>query len=423
MHVVKFALKASHAVIVKIKRTMKIKKPENSRFYCTFATEIGQAAIVWRQGKVVGLLLPETSLDCLHKKITLSFAAILSPEPPANIKRAISQVQQYFVGQPTNFKSISLDLSDCTDFCQLVYEQLRQVAAGTTISYKGLADACGRPTGARAIGLAASKNPILLLIPCHRIVNTDGRLGGFSASGGVKLKAQLLRLEGIEINEQPVLRIRPPLLISDFALSHALKHLSQADRDLGALIKAAPRFNLEFSTDISIFQSLLEAIVHQQLTGKASATIYNRVLALFSSKKTVTALDIIRADEDELRSAGLSRNKVLAIKDLAEFVVSGKLPGREQMRFMSNLEIIDRLTHIRGIGRWTVEMLLIFTLGRADVMAADDYGLRKGLAAIRQLPTLPSPAELTRQAEVWKPYRSIASWYLWRAAENYKTTL
>jgi 3-methyladenine DNA glycosylase/8-oxoguanine DNA glycosylase len=90
------------------------------------------------------------------------------------------------------------------------------------------------------------------------------------------------------------------------------------------------------------------------------------------------------------------------------------------MRLLSNSEIISRLTHIRGIGRWTVEMLLIFKLGRADVMAADDYGLRKGLAAIRGQKELPTPAELARQGLAWKPYRSIASWYLWRAAENYK---
>lgn len=398
-----------------------IKKSDITKYYCVFATRIGQSAIVWRQGKVIGLLLPETSLASLHKNVGVNFMAVLSSEPPANIARAISQVQQYFTGQLTTFKVISLDLSECTAFCQMVYEQLRQIAAGTTISYQGLANLCGRPTAARAIGLAASKNPILLLIPCHRIVKTDGKLGGFSAGGGVELKAQLLRLEGIEVDEQPVFRIRPPLLLGDFELSHALKHLSLADHELGTLIKAAPLFNLEFNPDNSIFQSLLEAIVHQQLTGKASATIYNRVLALFSGKKTVSALDIIRADEDELRSAGLSLNKVLAIKDLAEFAVSGKLPGHEQMRIMSNSEIIDRLTCIRGIGRWTVEMLLIFKLGRADVMAADDYGLRKGLAAIRRLPTLPSPAELTRQAEIWKPYRSIASWYLWRAAENYKT--
>ncbi|PKL47548.1 MAG: cysteine methyltransferase [Candidatus Riflebacteria bacterium HGW-Riflebacteria-2] len=400
------------------KKTTKVQN--ESGFYCTFATEFGPAAIAWRQSGIVALLLPETSQACLKRRIKQNFADYCETQPSLPVGKAIKQIQLYFAGQPSNFKSISIDLTECTPFCRTVYEQLRQVTAGATTSYKNLATACDKPAAARAIGLAAGKNPVPLLIPCHRVVNADGRLGGFSAGGGIPLKARMLRLEGHAIEEKPVWRVRPPLLISDCNLDAVLRHLSRADSDLGDLIRVAPRFNLEFNPDTSIFQALLEAIVFQQLTGKAAATIYRRVLALFSGKTSVTALDIIRADEDELRSAGLSQNKVLAIKDLANFAVSGKLPDHDQMRLMSNAEIISRLTHIRGIGRWTVEMLLIFKLGRADVMAADDYGLRKGLAAIRHSKELPTPSELTRQAEAWQPYRSVASWYLWRAAENYR---
>ncbi len=399
------------------KTTKNLNEP---RFCTIFATAFGPAAIAWKQSGIIALLLPETSPASLKRRIASNLADCREAEPSLPVSKAIKQIQQYFAGQPSNFKGISIDLTECTPFCQTVYEQLCQVAAGTTVSYKDLAQACDKPLAARAIGLAAGKNPVPLLIPCHRIVNTDGRLGGFSAGGGVRLKAQMLHLEGHVVDEKPVLRIRPPLLISDCDLDTILHHLSRVDADLAALIRVAPRFNLEFNPDTSIFQALLEAIVYQQLTGKAAATIYRRVLALFSGKSEVSALDIIRAGENELRSAGLSQNKVLAIKDLANFAVSGGLPDHHQMRMMSNAEIINRLTHIRGIGRWTVEMLLIFKLGRADVMAADDYGLRKGLAAIRRCGELPTPSELMRQAEAWKPYRSIASWYLWRAAENYR---
>ncbi|NLF98299.1 MAG: methylated-DNA--[protein]-cysteine S-methyltransferase [Candidatus Riflebacteria bacterium] len=396
------------------------KNQNESRSYSIFATAFGPAAIAWKPSGIIALLLPESSQTSLEQRIAVSFADCCETEPSLPVNKAIKQIQQYFAGHPYSFKGTSIDLTECTPFCQTVYEQLCQIPAGTAVSYQELARACGKPAAARAIGLAAGKNPVPLLIPCHRIVNADGRLGGFSAGGGVRLKAQMLALEGHVIEEKPVWRLRPPLLISDCNLDDVLNHLSQGDADLAELIKVAPRFNLEFNPDTSIFQALLEAIVYQQLTGKAAATIYRRVLALFSGKSEVSALDIIRAGENELRSAGLSQNKVLAIKDLANFAVSGGLPDHDQMRMMSNTEIINRLTHIRGIGRWTVEMLLIFKLGRADVMAADDYGLRKGLAAIRRSRELPTPAELMRQAEVWKPYRSIASWYLWRAAENYQ---
>lgn len=389
--------------------------------YCSFLTALGSAAVAWRDSKIIGLLLPETSEANLRKTIARQFASCHNTPPTASISLLIEQIREYFAGRPASFKAARLDLSDCTPFCQLVYEQLRRVPAGSLVSYKALAEACGRPRAARAIGLAAGRNPVPLLVPCHRIVNSDGRLGGFSAGGGTSLKAQMLRLEDIDVEEKPVFRIAPPLLISNCDLNQVLKHLSKVDSDLGQLIKTAPRFNIEFSPTTSIFQALLESIIYQQLTGKAAATIYRRVLNLFSGKHEVTALDIIRAGEEELRSAGLSRNKVLAIKDLAEFAISGRLPDHEQLHLMPNKEIIDRLTLIRGIGRWTVEMLLIFKLGRADVMAADDYGLRKGLAAIRRQKNLPTPAELARQSLAWKPYRSIASWYLWRAAENYKT--
>ncbi len=401
-------------------KKMTTKTPDESPAYCIFTTDFGPAAIAWRQKSIIGLLLPEPSHVSLLRRVAQSFIDCHEAEPTQPVNKVIKQIRQYFAGQPANFKGISIDLTGCTPFCQTVYEQLCQVPAGSTVSYKDLAAACEKPDAARAIGLAAGRNPVPLLIPCHRVVNADGRLGGFSASGGVSLKARMLQLEGHIIEERPAYRICPPLLISDCNIDGALNHLSRADSDLADLIRVAPRFNLEFNPGTSIFQALLEAIVYQQLTGKAAATIYRRVLALFSGKSEVSALDIIRADEEELGSAGLSRNKVLAIKDLADFAVSGRLPDHNQMRTMSNTAIIDRLTLIRGIGRWTVEMLLIFKLGRADVMAADDYGLRKGLAAIRHSRELPTPTELMSQAEAWKPYRSIASWYLWRAAENYR---
>ncbi|HTV66328.1 MAG TPA: hypothetical protein VMD98_12025, partial [Bryocella sp.] len=124
------------------------------------------------------------------------------------------------------------------------------------------------------------------------------------------------------------------------------------------------------------------------------------------------------ASDERLRSAGLSRNKMLAIRDLAAKTLDGTVPTVKQAHRMSDDELIERLTEVRGIGRWTVEMLLIFRLGRPDVFPVDDYGVRKGFAKMRKLAELPKPKELMAYGERWRPYRSVASWYLWRAAET-----
>ena len=154
------------------------------------------------------------------------------------------------------------------------------------------------------------------------------------------------------------------------------------------------------------------------MTGKAAGTIYARVLALFGTTSTINPLDIIRAKDSELRQAGLSGPKILAIRDLSEKTLAGEVPEIDHLKKMSDEEIISTLVKIRGIGRWTVEMLLIFKLGRPDVLAIDDYGLKKGFAILRGCTKLPSPTQLKNEGKIWQPYRTIASWYLWRIAEN-----
>ena len=164
---------------------------------------------------------------------------------------------------------------------------------------------------------------------------------------------------------------------------------------------------------------MIESIISQQLSGKAAYSIYSKLCKLYNNN-TVRPLDIIRSEDDELRAVGISRPKISAIRDLTEFELSGRLPELKKLHKMSDSEIITNLTQIKGIGQWTVEMLLIFRLGRIDVISSNDLGLRKGFAIIRgKYPTLPQPEEMFKYAEKhWKPYRSIASWYLWRACEG-----
>ena len=209
----------------------------------------------------------------------------------------------------------------------------------------------------------------------------------------------------------------------------AIAHLSRVDRKLARIIAKTGECRLQIEHAQSIFEALLEAIVYQQLHGRAAATILGRVKALFPGNdghvRTRRGLvarfpspqQIAEATPELLRSAGLSQAKMLAIKDLAAKTIEGIVPTARQAHKMSDEELIEHLTQVRGIGRWTVEMLLIFRLGRPDVLPVDDYGVRKGFAKIHKLEQLPKPKELLAHGERWRPHRSVACWYLWRAAE------
>ena len=208
----------------------------------------------------------------------------------------------------------------------------------------------------------------------------------------------------------------------------ALEHLNR-DRKLARIIAKAGECRLQMESTQSIFEALLESIIYQQLNGKVAATITGRVKALFPDNsgrirtrrglvaRFPTPQQVIEATPELLRSAGLSQAKMLAIKDLAAKTVEGLVPSAREAHRMSDDELVERLVQVRGIGRWTVEMLLIFRLGRPDVLAVDDYGVRKGFAKAYGLTDLPKPKELLAFGERWRPYRSVACWYLWRAAE------
>jgi DNA-3-methyladenine glycosylase II len=192
--------------------------------------------------------------------------------------------------------------------------------------------------------------------------------------------------------------------------------LRTADAVLARAIDTIGPFRIERERRSSIFVALAAAIVYQQLNGKAAATIYARLCALFPEGEP-TAEQILGASDEELRGVGLSRSKMLSMRDLARRAAEGEIPTPAEIERMEDEAIIERLTHIRGIGRWTAEMLLIFHLGRPDVLPVDDYGVRKGFA-IAYDRDLPPPKELAAYGVRWKPYRTVASWYLWRVVER-----
>ncbi|PYI42370.1 MAG: DNA-3-methyladenine glycosylase 2 family protein [Verrucomicrobia bacterium] len=183
------------------------------------------------------------------------------------------------------------------------------------------------------------------------------------------------------------------------------------------LIARSRRYNIAPAVSIRPFDALAESIAYQQLSGKAAATIFGRVRGLYPKTKWLDPAKILATPDDALRSAGLSRAKTAAIKDLAAKTIDGTVPSGRALLRMSDDEIIARLTQVRGIGRWTVEMLLLFDLGRPDVWPVDDYGVRKGFAKTFGRRKLPTPKQLIKSGEKWRPYRSVAAWYFWRALE------
>src|SRR5919199_1952079 len=194
----------------------------------------------------------------------------------------------------------------------------------------------------------------------------------------------------------------------------AVRHLSAADPRLAKLMKRAGPFAMQLRRMHDPFEALARNIIYQQLHATAAAAIHGRVLSLFGDGR-LSPRDVIYAPEDELRSAGLSRAKLAALKDLAAKAMDGTVPTLARLRRMGDEEIIERLTEVRGVGRWTVEMLLMFRLGRADVLPVDDYAVRKGFQLTYGLGEMPKPKELAAYGERWRPYRSVASWYMWQA--------
>lgn len=198
------------------------------------------------------------------------------------------------------------------------------------------------------------------------------------------------------------------------SLAAATAEVAKRDRKMGRLIDRAGPMKLRRSRGTDVFTALASSILYQQLAGAAASAIHARFLAMFDGKPTAEA--VLRTRVDRLKSVGLSRNKAEAIKDLAAKVIDGTVPT-DGWRKLSDDEIVERLTEVRGIGRWTVEMFLIFDLGRMDVWPVDDYGVRKGWAKIHGLEELPKPKALMAEGERFRPYRTVAAWYCWRAVD------
>jgi O-6-methylguanine DNA methyltransferase len=424
--------------------------------FTLFDTPIGRCAIVWTERGLAGVLLPGAHDKETRASVKARFPKAREASPPAGLQRTVDAIVALLRGESTGLTGLAtlpIDMEDLPPFARRVYEVARTIPPGQTLSYGEVAERLGKPGSARAVGQALGRNPFAIVVPCHRVLAAGGHLGGFSAPGGVATKVQLLALESAHVAESRMAKAgegptesaaatteraaRPAdearestaevaaevaeaaeEMALEIDLEEALLHLRNADKALARLIDRVGPFGMRVAKTQSLFAALARAIVYQQLTGKAAATIFRRVQALFpGAAGGLTADGLLRVSDDKLREAGLSRSKLLSLRDLAKKMVDGHLPSIDDVHAMEDDAIVEKLTEVRGIGRWTAEMLLMFRLGRPDVLPVDDYGIRKGFAAAFGQPDLPSRDALEKRGARWKPYRTVASWYLWRAAE------
>ncbi len=395
--------------------------------YMLIPSPLGAVGIAWGPRGVRRIALPLESDAAMLAQLREDYGPSAPGRPPPPVRRAIDLIARQLSGEPQDLSAVALDMSAIPDFHRRVYEAARTIPSGETLSYGQLAERAGAPGAARAVGQAMARNPFSIVVPCHRVVAANGGPGGFtsgrmlrppasahrpaepaSSSRGLETKAALLRIEGTAL-------FRGNAKLPYDALE-AVRRLCEVDSKLAAVIARVGPPRLKLGELHSPFDSLLQSIVYQQLNGKAAATILGRVRALFPGNRP-TPERVKKMPVRKLRGAGLSKAKAAAVKDLADKTLVGVVPSFEVLRELSDDEIVVRLTEVRGIGRWTVEMLLMFRLGRPDVLPVDDYGVRKGFAKAYGKRALPTPKQLAKHGQKWRPYRTVASWYLWRVLE------
>ena len=399
-----------------------------------FETPIGPCGLAWNDAGLTWVQLPEEDREATQARLLAKTEdtgpMATAKTTPGWVKDAVARVREHLAGRPQDLARVPLDVSRLTPFNAKVLRAAQSVPAGRTATYGDLAGIVGSPGASRAVGRAMATNPWPVIVPCHRVVGASGGSGGFSAYGGVVTKQKILQLEGGTLltgaaARQTSLFAAPPgARPLPFDPVAAVRTLSAADPALAKHIARVGPFRLQLKETEGTFAALAESVVYQQLSGRAAATIFGRVRALYPNGQ-LDPKRLLGSTDDALRGAGLSAAKLASLRDLATKTLEGAIPTLAQLERMEDDAIVDRLSAVRGIGRWTVEMLLMFRLGRPDVLPVADYGVKKGFARVflkgrarygpDELPTL---EVLSRRGERWRPFRSVASWYLWRALDE-----
>jgi O-6-methylguanine DNA methyltransferase len=379
--------------------------------FTKFRTQLGTVAIGFSERGISRVALPAADWTDLSRADLQRLGFGDESTPPREIAEVARALQDHVAGKTQDFSGVALDVAGTPPFLLRVQRAAQAIRPGQTSSYADLAAVAGSPNAARAAGRAMSTNPWPIIVPCHRVLPRSG-FGGYSAGSGVHTKLRLLWREGYRGRTSNVA----------FDEHAAVAHLTKGDPRLAAMIDRVGPFTLQAAAPHprggdEPFAALAKAIVSQQLSGKAAATIYARVAAALGGHAIDDTQAVLALPKAELRAAGLSENKALSLRDLAERAQFGSLPSRAEMQSMADEEIVEALGSIRGIGRWSAQMLLLFYLGRPNVLPVADLGVQKGFAATYGLRSLPSARTIERAAEAWTPYASVASWYMWRAVE------
>ena len=373
--------------------------------YGFFDSLVGKCAIVWDGGGLLRVCLPLESPSETRVSILNDFPdAKESPLTRLSKKIALA-ISCAISGGKVNFSFVPVNSCNWSEFDTKVYKAAKSIRQGTTITYGSLAKEIGRPSAYRAVGTALGKNPVPIVVPCHRVIAGDGSLRGFSAARGVATKRILLKLEGCNWLSDSL----------QYDLLESSQFLKTADPRMARLIRMVGPPGIDPPRKVQLFESLLKAIVSQQLSVTAAATIHSRVVEQFHCGfSRLDPTRILISDEVYLTACGLSKNKARSVKELASRVLDKSLPSEKELQEMADEDIVESLTSVRGIGRWTAQMILIFQLGRPDVLAVDDLALRKGLAILVGKKLQSSRTDLEKYARRWRPFRSAGSWYLWR---------
>lgn len=381
-----------------------------------FDTAIGRCGLAWSGDRLAAVCLPERDDAELESKLTQKIGDSVRRPPPAWVRDAIARITSHVAGRPADLGSLPLALDHVTPTRARIYDAARRIPRGSVATYGELAERIGSPGAARAVGQAMAQNPFPIIVPCHRVVAAGARPGGFSAAGGLDTKRRLLASEGALLPGAPTPELFDDTPRLPYDVGAAVRALSAADPKLGALITRVGPCRLELEARRETHEALGRAILYQQLHGKAAATILRRLEALHGDRFP-SPRELARSNPEQLRAVGVSGPKAAALRDLGARVLSGEVPRIAELETLDDEAVISRVTCVRGIGRWTAEMLLLFRLGRPDVLPVDDFGVRAGFGRVFLRGRHATADEVTRRGEKWRPWRSVASWYLWRATE------
>jgi len=372
-------------------------------------TPLGPSGVEWSETGVTRLLFGRNA-DTLRARFDAR-GALESQRPPRFVRETIARLQAHLLGRAQDFASIPLDLTGSSPLFGDVAAALRDTPAGATVEAEALAARIALPGGAAGLRRLLTRNPLPILRPGHRILGAGGLLGAWG--GGESVHERLLALESMGHPRLHTTNGEPAAA----RIEAALAYLRAQDAQLGELIERVGPFRLTLRQGHSPYEALARSIVGQQITGRAAQAILARLAAQFGTPGVPPPDRIRRATDAKLRAAGLSGGKARAFRDLAAHALAGGVPSWAVLRRWPDERILATLTEIHGIGRWTVEMVLLFRLGRPDVLPLGDYGVKKGYARMFARGRLPSSRELQRRGWRWRPFRSVASWYLWRALE------